>query len=83
MTIFLQDQRTQYAVTRCLEIVSEATRRLPPDLKARHTEVPWDRIAGAGNVFRHDYEDVLPRLLWNTIAQHLDQLENAVRRESE
>lgn len=80
--VFVQDQRTQYAVTRCLEIISEATRRLPQDLKARHPEVPWARIAGAGNIYRHDYEDVLPRLLWNTILEHLGNLEEAVRKES-
>jgi uncharacterized protein with HEPN domain len=81
--LFAQDHRTQYAVTRCLEIISEATRRLPHDLKARHPEVPWDRIAGAGNIYRHDYEDVLPGLLWNTVREHLDNLEEAVRKESE
>lgn len=80
---FAEDQRTQYAVTRCLEIVSEASRRLPDDLKAKYPEVPWDRIAGAGNVYRHDYEDVLPGILWNTILHHLDPLEEAVRKESE
>jgi uncharacterized protein with HEPN domain len=41
-------------VTRCLEIISEASRRLPESLKARHPEIPWKQIAGAGNVYRHD-----------------------------
>ncbi|WP_235911965.1 HepT-like ribonuclease domain-containing protein [Mesorhizobium xinjiangense] len=80
---FAEDERTLYAVTRCLEIISEASRRLPDVLKARHPEVPWDRIAGAGNVYRHDYEDVLPRFLWNTVLNHLDGLEEAVRKEIE
>lgn len=78
---FAADDRTQYAVTRCLEIVSEASRRLPPEMKARHPDVPWERIAGAGNVYRHDYEDVLPSILWNTVLNHLDRLEQAVRNE--
>ena len=42
--------RTVYAVTRCLEIISEASRRLPKQLKARHTDIPWTDIAGAGSV---------------------------------
>ena len=78
---FAADERTLYAVTRCLEIVSEASRRLPADLKARHSHVPWDRIAGAGNIYRHDYEDVLASILWNTVHDHLGSLEEAVRRE--
>ncbi len=38
---FRQDRRTFHAVTRCLEIISEATRRLPEPLKARHSHLPW------------------------------------------
>jgi uncharacterized protein with HEPN domain len=52
------DLRTTYAVTRCPEIISEASRRLPDELKARHPSIAWRDMAGAGNVYRHDYEDV-------------------------
>ncbi len=38
-TSFKHDLKTLYAVTRCLEIISEASRRLPDDLKARHTAI--------------------------------------------
>ena len=55
---FRDDLRTVYAVTRCLEIISEASRRLPDALKARHPTIPWKEMAGAGNVYRHDYENV-------------------------
>jgi uncharacterized protein with HEPN domain len=78
---FAADDRTIYATTRCLEIISEASRRLPDDLKARHPSVPWERIAGAGNVYRHDYEDVLPSLLWTTVHEHLDSIGTAIREE--
>ena len=78
---FAADERTLYAVTRCLEIISEASRRLPNEMKARYPEVPWDRIAGAGNVYRHDYEDVLASILWHTVQQQLDGLQEAVMRE--
>jgi hypothetical protein len=44
------DRRTFYAVTRCLEIISEAARRLPQSLRNRHPELPWRAIMGAGNV---------------------------------
>ena len=38
---FKDDDRTVYALTRCLEIISEASRRLPDDLKARHPSIAW------------------------------------------
>jgi uncharacterized protein with HEPN domain len=55
---FSADMMRVYAVTRCLEIISEASRRLSDALKARHPGIPWREIAGAGNVYRHDYQDV-------------------------
>jgi len=47
-----------YAVTRCLEIISEASRRLPSDLARRHPTVPWQNIRDAGNIYRLDYDDL-------------------------
>ena len=64
---FRQDKRTIYAVIRCLEIISEASRRRPASIKKRHPEIPWADIAGAGNIFRHDYEDVSTDRVWKTI----------------
>ena len=71
---FRDDFRVFYAATRCLEIISEASRRLPPDLKDRHQSIPWARIAGAGNVYRHDYEDVDQHLVWQAIRHRLPEL---------
>jgi uncharacterized protein with HEPN domain len=78
---FLADIRTVYAVTRCLEIISEASRRLPDDLKARHVAIPWKQMAGAGNVYRHDYEDVAARYVWDTVQQDLPPLRDVIARE--
>ena len=64
---FRADTRTIYAVTRCLEIISETSRRLPTSLKNRHPTIPWKDIAGAGNVYRHDYEELSIDMIWNTI----------------
>jgi uncharacterized protein with HEPN domain len=71
---FCDDLRTCYAVTRCLEIISEASRRLPDDLKARHPHIAWKEMAGAGNVYRHDYEDVSASYVWVTVQNDLRPL---------
>lgn len=78
---FLTDLRTVYAVTRCLEIISEASRRVPDEIKARHPEIPWKQMAGAGNVYRHDYEDVAARYVWNTLQRDLPPLRSVIERE--
>jgi uncharacterized protein with HEPN domain len=72
------DLRTTYAVTRCLEIISEASRRLPDELKARHPSIQWRDMAAAGNVYRHEYEDVAVRGVWDTLRHHLPPLRVAI-----
>ena len=78
---FLSSRRTTYAVTRALEIISEASRRLPDEFKARYPAIDWSAIAAAGNVYRHEYETVDDLLLWHTAKQSLDVLETAVGEE--
>ena len=71
---FESDQRTFYAVTRCLEIVSEACRRLSPALRDRHPELPWRAIMGVGNVYRHDYDNFDEAQVWRTVQDSLPEL---------
>ncbi len=78
---FQDDERTVYAVIRCLEIISEASRRLPDELKARHPEIQWKQMAGAGNVYRHDYENVAARFVWETVQLALPPLLTVVEDE--
>jgi len=70
-----------YAVTRCLEIISEASRRLSEGLKARHPGIAWREMAGAGNVYRHDYQDVAPPRVWDTVQFALPPLRAAIEQE--
>jgi uncharacterized protein with HEPN domain len=78
---FRDDTRTLYAVTRCLEIISEASPRLPDDVKRRHPSIAWKDMAGAGNIYRHEYEDVVAKLVWDTVHLALPPLRDAVARE--
>jgi uncharacterized protein with HEPN domain len=80
---FEHDRRKQLIVERCIEIISEASRHLPADLKARHPNIPWSRVAGIGNIIRHDYERVAPDVLWSIIYDHLPAMERVCRTELE
>ena len=77
---FRDDTRTVYAVIRCLEIISEASRRLPDEMKARYPSIPWKDVAGAGNVYRHEYEDVAARVVWDTVQMALQPLRAVIVR---
>ena len=78
---FRDDVMRLYAVTRCLEIISEASRRLPDTLKGRHRGIAWKDMAGAGNIYRHNYEDVVARRVWDTIQIALPPLRAAIAQE--
>jgi uncharacterized protein with HEPN domain len=71
---FRSDRRTFHAVTRCLEIISEATRRLTDELKARHPDLPWRDIADAGNLYRHDYDNVATDFVYKTVTLDLEHI---------
>lgn len=71
---FRKDRRTFHAVTRCLEVISEATRRLADELKGRHPDLPWRDIADAGNVYRHDYDNVAADFVYKTVTQDLPDI---------
>ena len=75
------DRLISYGVTRCLEIISEASRRLPSSVRDRHTHLPWRAIMGVGNIYRHDYDNVDELLVWETVHDHLPPLLEAVNRE--
>jgi uncharacterized protein with HEPN domain len=80
---FENDTRTVFAVIRCLEIISEASRRLPDELKARHPSMPWRDIASAGNVYRHEYEEIVAKLVWDTVQLALPGLQAVIAQEIE
>ena len=64
-----------------LEIVSEASRHLSDELKARHPEIPWSKVAGIGNVLRHEYERIASDVLWRVAQDDLPLLDEVCREE--
>jgi uncharacterized protein with HEPN domain len=55
---FVSDQMRRYAAVRALEIISEASRRVPEDIAALYPDIPWRKVRDAGNVYRHVYREV-------------------------
>ncbi len=77
---FRTDRRARQLVERNLEILSEASRRLPQELKDLESGIPWRAIAGIGNILRHDYHQTYPTVLWETCKKDLQPLKDAVER---
>lgn len=81
LAAFEADKRKRWLVERGIEIISEASRHLGDEMKARHPEIPWQKVAGIGNVLRHNYQRVAHDLLWNVVNNDLSTLEKACREE--
>lgn len=75
---YRRDFKLRKAVERCVEIVSEATRSVPGDLKAKFPEQPWHEIAAIGNLLRHQYQRVDDLIMWKIATRSLPDLRKAI-----
>ena len=75
---FRMDRKARQLLERNLEIISEASRKLPKDLKDKEPDIPWKAIAGIGNMLRHDYHKTYPVVLWETVVKDLQPLKSAI-----
>jgi uncharacterized protein with HEPN domain len=73
--------QSPWLVDRGVEIMSEASRHLSAELKARHPDIPRRKAAGIGNVPRHNYETVAAPVMWSLVHDDLPPLERVCREE--
>jgi uncharacterized protein with HEPN domain len=71
---FAQDRLVRVAVERLLEIISEASRHLPQEVKARAAHIAWRRMADLGNRLRHAYHRVDAGIVWEIHSNDLPPL---------
>jgi uncharacterized protein with HEPN domain len=77
---YLASAVLQRATERWLEIISEATRFIPDELRARAPEIPWVDIALFGNKTRHEYQSISAKRIWTVAIDDLPPLKAVVER---
>jgi uncharacterized protein with HEPN domain len=72
---FAADDRTNFAVIRALEVVGEATKRIPPVIREQYSYVPWSEMARMRDKLIHDYFGVDLQVVWRTVQEDLPPLQ--------
>jgi uncharacterized protein with HEPN domain len=77
---FTDNLMLRFAVERLLEIISEASRHIPSEMKAKEPNINWRRLADLGNWLRHAYHRTDPGILWDMVENDLEVLKVFVKR---
>ena len=76
---FAADFMINFVVIRALEIIGEATKRLPSSLRDQYPEVPWKDMAGMRDRIIHGYDNVDLRIVWDVVTKEIPQVKAHIR----
>ncbi|MFH1707749.1 MAG: DUF86 domain-containing protein [Planctomycetota bacterium] len=77
-TAFTKNTEKQDAIIRNLEIIGEASKRLPQEHKAKHSEIEWPKITGLRDILIHDYSRINLKIIWDAVTGKLAGLKTCI-----
>jgi len=77
---FEADFRINFAVIRALEIIGEASKRLPDGLRVRYPEIPWKGMAGMRDRIIHGYDNVDYQIVWDVVKKDIPMIKPLVQK---
>ena len=80
LSAFSADEMAYDAVLRNLQIIGEAAKAIPEDVRQAHPEVDWKGMAGLRDVLAHAYFGLDDETLWDVVTTKVPQLRNQIRR---
>jgi len=75
---FINDETLKRAVVRSLEIIGEATKKIPADFKVRWSGIKWKNMAGMRDRLIHDYMGVNYTIVWDVISNKIPDLSKQI-----
>jgi len=79
-TDILEDETQSKAIVRSLEIIGEATKKLPQHFRSQYPQVEWSEIAGLRDVLIHNYFGIDYDLVWNVVSKDIPELQRELQR---
>ena len=76
---FLADEKTFDAVVRNLEVIGEAVKKLPEDLRAKYSALDWKKIAGLRDILIHEYFGLDAEIVWDIAQNKVPTFDREVR----
>jgi uncharacterized protein with HEPN domain len=76
---FKKDRRTIDAVVRNFEIIGEASKFIPDDIREKYESVDWKGIVGLRNRIAHEYFDISLSIVWHIVTKELQILEEQMK----
>jgi len=73
---FVRDRKTIYAVIRTIEIIGEAAKKIPDEIKRDYSQIPWKEMAGMRDKLIHEYSGVDLKRVWDTIKKDIPNLKS-------
>ncbi len=77
---FIKDDKTASAVIRKFEIIGEATKQIPDEIRQEYPTIPWKEMAGMRDRLIHFYSGVDYKLVWDTIKNRLPQVKPLIKK---
>jgi uncharacterized protein with HEPN domain len=77
---FRGDEKTIDSVLRNLEIIGEAARQLPAEIREQYPEIPWAEMMTMRNIVIHEYHGVNLSIIWQTVKEDLPPLVSRLKR---
>ena len=76
---FAADNKTLDAVLRNLEVIGEAVKCIPDEVRSRHRHVEWKKMAGLRDILIHHYFGIDAEIIWDVVQNKLPELERQIR----